>query len=187
MILVIWLVPLIVYLFESGSLRHLLKSLVARFTEDSDDVPALGGILNAPNCGNLLVHSYKGRAANQQFLSSLAATDWSGWGFRGHWEIDYFQHTMYWVTLYTVGDIYKCGEVKEGKWQPYGKTYETVLKPIKKPTPMYVAPTSNWISIPLTNTVFGFDFEKNDLVKPYGIGVTSDFTVEFEERHSIVS
>ncbi len=45
--------------------------------------------------------SYKGRAANQQFLSSLAATDWSGWGFRGHWEIDYFQHTMYWVTLYT--------------------------------------------------------------------------------------
>ncbi len=81
--------------------------------------------------------------------------------------------------IWFAGDIYKCGEVKEGKWQPYGKTYETVLKPIKKPTPMYVAPTSNWITIPMTNTVFGFDFEKNDLEKPYGIGLTSDFTVEF--------
>ncbi len=82
--------------------------------------------------------------------------------------------------IWFAGDIYKCGEVKDGKWQPYGKTYEVVLKRIRNPLPMVVAPMNNWVFIPMTNLVYGFDFEKNDFVKPYGRGRTTDFTIEFQ-------
>ncbi len=46
--------------------------------------------------------SFKGRAANLNALMSLAATDWSGWGFRGTWEQDSSMSQLVWNSLYTV-------------------------------------------------------------------------------------
>lgn len=82
--------------------------------------------------------------------------------------------------IWLAGTSTQKAEIKDGKWQPYGKMHTVIIKPIRKPIPMYIAPANNWIIFPATNIVFGFDFEKNDLVKPYGKGITTDFTMEFQ-------
>ncbi len=82
--------------------------------------------------------------------------------------------------IWLAGDLYKAGEVKDGKWQPYGKTYEVVLKPIKDPIPMRAYHFVGQLCA--TNTLLGFDMEKGDFVTPHGHGKTTDFYLEYQEE-----
>ncbi len=81
--------------------------------------------------------------------------------------------------IWFAGDIYKCGEVKDGKWQPYGKTYEVVLKKIR--TPVSMSAYSCTREIPLLKTEMGFDLRVGDFVKPFGKGLVADFVLKYDE------
>ena len=63
-------------------------------------------------------------------------------------------------------------EVKDGKWQPWGKEERIVLRKIKNQKSMVKC--SDVFIMPTTNKWVGFDFELKDWVAPYGRGRTSD-------------
>jgi hypothetical protein len=60
-----------------------------------------------------------------------------------------------------------------GHWQPWPQTYTVILKPIKKPAPMFARQLT--CDIPTTNAWVGFDLERGDWVAPHGKGTHADF------------
>ncbi|NLB66243.1 MAG: hypothetical protein GX803_07240 [Lentisphaerae bacterium] len=63
-----------------------------------------------------------------------------------------------------------------GRWLPWNNTYETVLRKIEHPIPMYAKKLRpREFYIPATNSPVGYDFVKGDWVAPYGLGETPDF------------
>jgi hypothetical protein len=60
-----------------------------------------------------------------------------------------------------------------GRWQPWSHSLTVVLKPIKKPMPMFARQLTG--DIPVTNAWVGFDLEKGDWVAPHGKGIHADF------------
>ncbi len=81
--------------------------------------------------------------------------------------------------IWLTGTIYKAGEVTDGKWQPYGKTYEVVLKKIRNPMAMNAYRCER--AIPKQGVDLGFDLRVGDFVKPYGKGDVADFVF----RHDV--
>ncbi len=75
-------------------------------------------------------------------------------------------------------DMGREHEVKDGRWQPWGMQKEIVLKPCRN----RVALHNSWkiCDFPSTNVWFGYDFEKNDFVEPFGKGDASDIKLMFE-------
>ncbi len=71
----------------------------------------------------------------------------------------------------------KC--VEDGKWQPYGVTYNLTLKAKKVPIPMEVCRFEKEIT---TNTTVGFDLRIGDCVRPHGEGEVADFTFVVTEE-----
>lgn len=79
------------------------------------------------------------------------------------------------ITFVTLFDREKT--FYDNKWQPYGKTYEVILKPIKNP----INTKYNWFEKDIvTNINLGFDFQFGDFVKPYGNGEVVDFNFRIE-------
>jgi len=64
------------------------------------------------------------------------------------------------------------------RWEPWNPTIEVVLKKKRNPIPMYMNNT-NWAQIPKLNTPVGYDLQKGDWIKPYGVGVFGDLLVSF--------
>jgi hypothetical protein len=52
----------------------------------------------------------------------------------------------------------KFEEINNGRWEPWGETYTTYLRPVMSPVPMYAQ--RGWIEIPSTDTPCGYDLEK---------------------------
>ncbi|MCL1920771.1 MAG: hypothetical protein FWG50_06790 [Kiritimatiellaeota bacterium] len=77
-------------------------------------------------------------------------------------------------------------DVKNGKWVPWHRTVEVTLKEKRNPIPMYVKEAR--IFLPRKGEAFGYDFEKGDLVAPYGKGEQADlsFMCLFEERGDLL-
>ncbi len=71
----------------------------------------------------------------------------------------------------------KC--VEDGKWQPYGATYNLTLKQKKHPIFMNKSFFQEKI---VTDVPVGFDLKKGDCVKPYGNGEVADFTFTITEK-----
>lgn len=61
-----------------------------------------------------------------------------------------------------------------GRYEPWGKTYQIVLKKIRNPVPMYAVSRLS-LKPPEYNKEIGFDLEKRDWVVPYGNGLEPDF------------
>lgn len=70
---------------------------------------------------------------------------------------------------------------KLGFWQPFGKEFTVVMRPIVNPVPMYVRDKS--FKLPATDKELGFDLEKADWVIPYGLGTQSDFIFKVVRRY----
>ena len=68
-------------------------------------------------------------------------------------------------------------EVKDGKWQPWGKEERIVLRKRKKPIKMVVEDLYKYRRTNSINKWIGYDIEQNDYVAPYGKGEKSDFEV----------
>ena len=66
-------------------------------------------------------------------------------------------------------------DVKNGKWQPYGRREQLILRHIGNPVPLLRY--GGAIAVPKTNSWFGFDMEMKDFVRPYGKGKEADFEV----------
>ncbi len=85
--------------------------------------------------------------------------------------------------FWLAGTVKKHGEVKDGKWQPYGELHEIILRPKKNPVKV------DWSifrkRIPLQKIGIGFDIAKNDFVAPYGCGKVSDFILSYYENESL--
>lgn len=65
--------------------------------------------------------------------------------------------------------------VENGRWIPWNKTIEVVLKEKRKPIPMYV---KGCLEKKIPKEVkIGFDILKADFVRPHGTGEISDFTI----------
>lgn len=70
--------------------------------------------------------------------------------------------------------------IKDGKWQPYGEQKAVILKRILPHANIAVFPRAlRDKSIPKFDSWLGFDFEKADWVRPYGMGVESDVLIRF--------
>lgn len=67
-------------------------------------------------------------------------------------------------------------QVKDGKWQPWGKDEQIVLRKIKNQKRMIRC--SDVFSMPTTNKWLGFDFELKDWTAPYGKGKEADIEVQ---------
>lgn len=78
-----------------------------------------------------------------------------------------------------LGDITKDGYYESGiahsfyvtrlgMWQPWGKEFKVVMRPIVNPVPMYVR--NHFFKVPEKGKEIGFDLEKADWVIPYGLG-----------------
>ena len=67
--------------------------------------------------------------------------------------------------------------VKNGKWQPWGMKVDLPLRRMGKLSKVLVF-ASPARAIPSTNRWVGVDLERNDFVKPYGIGESSDVLVK---------
>ena len=68
-------------------------------------------------------------------------------------------------------------EVRDGQWQPYGKTEYIILRDIRNPIEM---PHENFWKFKYTNAInkwIGFDIKENDFVAPNGKGKVADFEV----------
>lgn len=64
-------------------------------------------------------------------------------------------------------------------WEPWNPILEIILKKKRNPIAMY-AHNSDWINIPVEGKPVGYDLEKGDWVSPYGKGVVSDFSFNFQ-------
>ena len=71
-----------------------------------------------------------------------------------------------------------------GMWQPWGKEFTVVMRPIVNPVPMYVRNT--FFDFPVLGKEVGFDLEKADWVIPYGLGTQADFIFKVERRYDNV-
>lgn len=60
-----------------------------------------------------------------------------------------------------------------GRWEPWEQSITIVLKPIKKPIPLYAKEIE--ALVPAVGAPVGYDLEKGDWVAPYGVGVRTDF------------
>ncbi len=82
--------------------------------------------------------------------------------------------------IWLAGSIHKAGEVKDGKWLPYGKVHDVVLK--RKRNPMAMNAYYCERKIPKQKTDLGFDLRIGDFVHPYGKGQMADFTLRYEDQ-----
>jgi hypothetical protein len=73
-------------------------------------------------------------------------------------------------------------DVMEGKWQPWGATYTTILRRIENPIPMYVRRFRR-LEIPIVDQPCGFDLEVSDWVTPWGKGKVADLVVTLARRY----
>ncbi len=80
-----------------------------------------------------------------------------------------------WIWL--AGTRGKLGEVKDGKWQPYGREEEVVLK--RKLNPVCMTSYMFEDKLPIT-TGLGFDLLVGDYIRPYGTGECADFYLDFQ-------
>ena len=69
-------------------------------------------------------------------------------------------------------------DVKNGKWQPFDKVENIILKRIVKPINLIAF--DKLIDVVHTNVWLGFDMEKMDFVKPNGNGDNVDFEIKAE-------
>lgn len=70
-------------------------------------------------------------------------------------------------------------DVNDGKWQPYGERHDLVLRRIHNPVAVKIGKGEFALTKHL-NRWLGFDLQKHDFVRPYGIGDTADFEVMIE-------
>ncbi len=82
--------------------------------------------------------------------------------------------------IWLAGDLYKAGEVKDGRWLPYGKVHDVVLKRKRNPIAMNAYYCER--KIPKQKTDLGFDLRVGDFVHPYGKGQMTDFTLRYEDQ-----
>ena len=77
--------------------------------------------------------------------------------------------------------------VKGGKWMPYGKERQVILKRRIKPIPMFAVRKTFYL--PELGRSYGFDTLEMDLVKPFGKGEHTDIYVTYkgdrEDRESL--
>jgi hypothetical protein len=59
------------------------------------------------------------------------------------------------------------------QWEPWGGTYDVVLRPVINPIPLFVKKVDT--IIPVLDKPCGYDLEVGDWVEPYGKGFTADF------------
>ena len=71
-------------------------------------------------------------------------------------------------------------EVKDGKWQPYGDREEVLLRKIRNPMVLAKSYTVDFRYVNVLHEWIGFDLERNAFVKPFGVGETADFEVQFD-------
>lgn len=70
---------------------------------------------------------------------------------------------------------------KKGQWEPWGLTINVLLRPIKRPVPMYAKALTGWL--PARETWVGYDLQKGDWVSPWGKGTLAD--IEFRYVGSV--
>ena len=63
--------------------------------------------------------------------------------------------------------------IVNGRWEPWDKTYDAILRPIGNPVPFYAKRVQT--DIPVLDQPCGYDLEKGDWVAPYGKGTKADF------------
>ncbi len=80
-----------------------------------------------------------------------------------------------------IGFKFKTNQIKR-LYEPYGETYEVVLKKKKNPVPMKAKHTRS-VKIPVFDSPVGYDLEKGDWVGPYGKGLIEDFVFNFHCDH----
>ncbi len=82
--------------------------------------------------------------------------------------------------IWLSGSVRKHGIVKDGKWQPYGKMHDVLLKPQKTP----VATSGVYFGCSFNHPVqnMGFDMKEADFITPYGKGVTADFFLNYHKK-----
>lgn len=73
--------------------------------------------------------------------------------------------------------------VDKGRWQPWGETYTTYLRPVINPVPMYAKVVQ--ATLPEPNKPCGYDLTVGDWVAPHGKGRRADFI--FSGRYRYVS
>jgi uncharacterized GH25 family protein len=89
----------------------------------------------------------------------------NGWYDSGNTEIYFF--------------YMKNISLKDGKWQPYGKTHEIVLRPIRKQIRMYQPSVSLYDELPKPGTPLGLDLFVGDWVAPNRKGKTADLFLTY--------
>mgnify|MGYP003292820156 CR=1 FL=1 len=75
-------------------------------------------------------------------------------------------------------EIGKEHNVDNGKWQPYGKKYNMVIRKIRKPQAIGVG--GEYIFTKMLNQWLGFDMQMYDFVYPYGNGKVPDFEIKID-------
>jgi len=95
-----------------------------------------------------------------------------------------------------VGGVYKDGyytsvfhhdfvQKQLGIWQPWGKEFTVIMRPIVNPVPMFVR--NKFFEIPELDKEVGFDLMRADWVAPYGQGVRPDFIFKAEQSYNNIS
>jgi hypothetical protein len=69
--------------------------------------------------------------------------------------------------------------LKDGKWQPHGKTHEIVLRNIRKKIPMYNTSVSLYDELPEPGTPLGLDLIAGGWVAPNRKGKTADLFLTY--------
>jgi hypothetical protein len=77
-------------------------------------------------------------------------------------------------------------EIKNGRWEPWNPTVTAVLRPIIKPTAMYVKRVHT--VVPVNDTPCGYDLSVGDWVAPWGKGTIADLifsaNCEYKDFHN---
>ena len=68
-------------------------------------------------------------------------------------------------------------EVRDGRWQPYGRTEDVFLRDIRNPVEMSRENFWKFKYTTTINTWIGYDIKENDFVAPNGKGIVADFEV----------
>jgi hypothetical protein len=64
----------------------------------------------------------------------------------------------------------------DGKWEPWEKELKVILRPVKKPVPMYVKTIQG--QLPMPGQWSGYDLKEGDWVTPHGQGKVSDIEIK---------
>lgn len=75
------------------------------------------------------------------------------------------------------GGLPDLKEVAFGRWQPWGKTDDVLIRKIINPIPMYAVKMIK-IQLPELETPCGYDLLKGDWVRPWGQGTHGDIVFE---------